>query len=147
MAKLINEEYMRKTFNIHKDVVNERITPYITVALRRLKIWVGGTTFATTDEDLKEILEIAAGTLAMHFMVRNLNTAIRPKGLVATETVEGNVTVRYLNPMETTQTEISYFAQAEELVRGLLETDVQEDGFDFVADDLEPTHITQEWLT
>lgn len=120
MAILINEDYMKQTFNIHKDVTDNRISPYIKVASRRLQNWVGATIYETTDEDLKDVLKLAEGTLAMHYMIGNLNTNIRPKGLVATESVEGNITVRYLNPGETLQSEADFLARAEEIVRDLI---------------------------
>ncbi len=71
----------------------------------------------------------------MHFIVRNLNTAIRPNGLVATESVEGNVTLRYFNPTETAQTESAYLEQAEELIRDLITT-ANDAGIEIIADEL-----------
>lgn len=127
---LINEQYMRETFNIHKDVDNKRITPYIAVASLRLKKWVGTTNYENAD--LVEILKLAEATLAMHFMELNLNTNIRAKGLVATETVEGNVTVRYFNPTETAEYAQAYFEQAEEIVRDLIGYQ-PEDGIEIVV--------------
>jgi hypothetical protein len=117
MSALIDENYLRDTFNIHKDVKPSRITPYINPASRRLKKWVGLEVYGTSDNELKEALRLAEATLTMHFFIRNLNTNIRPKGLVGTETVEGNVTVRYLNETEITAAEANYLAQAEELIR------------------------------
>ena len=115
MAALIDEEYLRATFNIHKDVGVGRITPYIAAASRRLLKWVGATNYA--DSELADELKLAEGNLAMHLLHLNLNTNIRTKGLVASETVEGNVTVRYFNPTETAQFAEMYLAQAEEIVR------------------------------
>ncbi len=120
MAALIDEGYVRATFNIHKDVETTRITPYITVAGRRLVKWVGATVHASANSEIQEVLKLAEATLTMHFLIRNLNTNMRPKGLVATEIVEGNVTMRYLNPTEVSQSETDYLNQAEELVRDLI---------------------------
>jgi len=135
MAALVTEAYMRATFNIHPDVKPTRITPYIAVASRRLKKWVGDAFYA--DSTLAEILQLAEATLVMHFLIRNLNTNIRPKGLVATESAEGNVTLRYFNPSETTQTELSYLEQAEELIRDLIDY-TPEDGVEIVYSEPEP---------
>lgn len=118
MPPLIDETYLRATFNIHKDVAPARITPYIKIGSRRLIKWVGAANYANAD--LIEELKLAEATLVMHFLIRNLNTNIRPKGVVATETVEGNVTVRYLNPVETTAAETDFLAQAEEIVRDFI---------------------------
>lgn len=146
MAALVDEAYMRSTFKIHKDVGAGRITPYIAIASRRLKKWVGETSYA--DSSLAEILKLAEGTLVMHFLIRNLNTAIRPNGLVATESVEGNVTLRYLNPSETTQTETAYLEQAEELIRDIINY-TPEDGIEIIyTENQQPIGDTWgEWQT
>lgn len=137
MAALIDEDYLRETFNIHKDVADSRITPYIAVASRRLQKWVGAANYA--DNALEDELKIAEGTLTMHFLVRNLNTNIRTKGLVGSETVEGNVTVRYLNPAETLQAEGDFLRQAEELINEFIEASDLPATFETVAD--------EEWQT
>lgn len=123
MAALIDETYMRTTFNIHKDVASNRITPYINAASRRLKKWVGTARYTGSDADTLNLLKLVEATLVMHFLELNLNTNIRPKGLVATETVEGNVTVRYFNPVETAQFSEQYLDQADELIREFLDGD------------------------
>lgn len=116
MPRLIDEQYMRDTFNIHKDVLSTRITPYLASASRRLKKWVGADVYLTNDADLQSELKLAEGLIVMHLMLLNLNTHIRAKGLVATETVEGNVTTRYFNPTETSQSAREYLDQAAEIV-------------------------------
>lgn len=118
---LIDEDYLRDGFNIHKDVATTRIDSYIALASRRLKSWVGENTYATEEVNLQEILKLAEGTLTLAFMIRNLNTSIRPNGLVLTEQVEGNVTVSYMNPNQTQQTQESYFNDAQDIVRDLIE--------------------------
>ncbi len=128
---LINEQYMRDTFQMHEKVVSGRITPYIAVASRRLKKWVGEEAYQNAD--LFEILKLAEATLVMHFMQLNLNTNIRLKGLVKTEQVEGNVTVQYFSPNETAQYAQQYLDQAEEIVRDLIGYQ-PEDGFEVIAD-------------
>lgn len=119
---VIDENYLRSVFKIHKDVGDARLTPYIALAARRLKAWIGESNYNAQDEDLQTILKLAEGNLAMAFLIRNLNTAIRPNGLVLTEQTEGNVTLTYLNPAQTTQTEQAYFEQAESIVRDLMQT-------------------------
>ena len=148
MAALIDEPYLRKTFQIHKDVIADRITPYIFAASRRLQKWVGSELYTTDNEDLKELLKLAEGTLVMHLLIRNLNTNIRPKGLVATETVEGNVTVRYLNTVETTDAEVGFLNQAEEIVRDFLGVDAADFSIIEQSETVYDTGSTWgEWLT
>lgn len=117
MAALVTEEYMRSTFNIHKDVGSDRIAPYIIAASRRLQKMVGSQLYGTQEQEIKDLLKLVEATLVMHYLELNLNTNIRAKGLVATETVEGNVTTRYFNPTETAQFTQQYLDQADELVR------------------------------
>ncbi|MBS1793356.1 MAG: hypothetical protein JSS81_05850 [Acidobacteria bacterium] len=119
MAALIDETYMRTTFKIHKDVVSGRLLPYIAVASRKLQSWVGAANYA--DSGLAEILKLAEGSLAMSFLTLNLNTNVRPQGLIKVEKVEGEVTIQYLSPAETAQTSAQWFEQAEALVRDLLQ--------------------------
>lgn len=121
MAALIDETYLRTTFKIHKDVVSGRITPYIAIASRTLKRWIGTDNYATTDTDLQLVLKLAEGNLAMSFLTWNLNTNVRPQGLVKVEKVEGEVTLQYLSPNETAQTSQAFFQQAESLVRDIFQ--------------------------
>lgn len=120
---LIDETYMRETFKFHKDVKVARITPYIAVASRRLQKWVGTAVYNSSDSDLRELLKLPEGLLAMHYMALNLNTSIRPDGLVKTEKVEGETTVQYLSPGETAQTAQQYLDQADEIIREFLQFD------------------------
>lgn len=149
---LIDEEYMRNTFNIHEDVEAGRITPYIVVASIRLKRWVGANVYATEVADLITVLKLAEGTLVMHFMQLNLNTHIRPKGLVKTESVEGNVTIQYLNPNETAQSAQLYLEQAQMILSGYIEDGDSMPTPEFIETDINTdTTISdtsnQEWLT
>ena len=132
MAGLINEQYLRDTFLIHQDVKSPRITPYLIAASRRLKSWVGNSVYGTQDNEAKEVLRLAEATLAMHFLIRNLNTSIRGKGLVSTEKIERDTVVTYLNPAQTEQTAHGYLADAEVLVRDL-KTDAVGADIGFVA--------------
>jgi len=120
MAGLIDIEYMRGAFRIHTDVADERITPYLAPAARRLKKWVGADTYATADEDDAAVLKTAEGLVAMHYMVLNLNTSIRPEGLVRTERDEGSlnggVTITFLSPTETGLYGQMYLDQAQEIL-------------------------------
>lgn len=119
MAVLIDEEYMRGTFQIHSKVGTGRITPYIAVASKRLERWVGAANYA--DTDLADELKLAEGLIVMHLMTLNLNTNIRTAGLVRTEVVEDNKVVTYLSPTETAQTASLYLEQAEEIVRSYIQ--------------------------
>lgn len=112
---LINEQYLRDTFKIHKDVSKTRIVPYLVAASRKLKTWVGADVYA--DMELTDVLRLAEGCLAMHFLTLNLNTNVRPQGLVKVEKVEGNTTLQYLSPQETAQISAQWFEQAEQIVR------------------------------
>lgn len=115
MAK-IDLTYMRATFKIQKDVPDERITPYIIVASRRLQSWVGAN-YSSGNQDAQEVLKLAEATLAMHFLTLNLNTSIRPDGLVKTERDSRDVVLSYLSPQETETTAQAYLDQAQELIR------------------------------
>lgn len=134
---LIDENYLKDTFNIHKDVKSPRLTPYIARAARRLKKWVGVATYETTDQEIKSDLKLAEGTLAMAFLIRNLNTAIRSQGLVLTEEVENNVRLTYQNPTQTAQTEAAYFQDAENIVRDLMETSDLPAAPEFIETDID----------
>lgn len=133
MATLIDAQYVRNTFNVHKDVLDARILPYIAVAERRLKIWVGDENFA--DAELAEILKLAEATLVMHLLVRNLNTAIRAKGIVLQERVEGDVTLQYQTPAQTEATMYGFLADAEELLGDLIVNSNLSNGFEIVTDE------------
>lgn len=111
---LIDEDYLRQTFNIHDEVPSERLTPYIAAASRRLKSWVGETHYA--DSEIVEELKLAEASLAMHLLIPNLNTAVRPNGLVRRETVENNVVVEYLSQSEVEKSSTGYLEQAERFV-------------------------------
>lgn len=148
MAALIDETYLRTTYKIHKDVVSGRITPYIAIASRKLKSWIGTDNYAANDADLQTILKLAEGNLAMSFLTLNLNTNVRPQGLVKTEKVEGEVTLQYLSPNETAQVSQQYFEQAEILVRDLF----QLSDLPSAPEIVEETAVTDygtwgEWLT
>lgn len=118
MTSLINEDYMRETFPIHKDVKDKRVTPFLAVASRRLQKWVGVINYA--DLNLKSELQLAEGSLTMHFLMLSLNTPIRSDGVVKSERVEGDVTIQYASPSETQNFAQMYLDQADEIVREIL---------------------------
>jgi hypothetical protein len=145
---LIDENYLRTTFKIHKDVGSGRITPYIVIASRKLKNWIGTANYATNDADLILILKLAEGSLAMSFLTLNLNTNVRPQGLVKVEKVEGDVTLQYLSPNETMQTSQQFFEQAESLVRDLFQLSDLPSAPEIVAEEeITDLEILDEWLT
>lgn len=115
---LIDETYLRETFPIHGDVNDKRITPYLAIASRRLKKWVGATNYGNSE--LADELKLAEGNLAMHFLTLNLNTAIRPEGMVKSEQVEGEKTVQYFSPGETQNFAQQFLDQADEIVREII---------------------------
>lgn len=115
MAALIDADYLRDTFNIHSDVLDNRLTPYCAAASRRLQSWVGADNYA--DAELLEELKLAEGMIAMNLLQLNLNTSIRGDGLVRRETVEGNVQIEYLSAKETADTARAYLEQAEAIVQ------------------------------
>lgn len=147
---LIDENYLKATFNIHKDVASSRITPAIARAARSLRQWVGDTTYETDDSEIRPILKLAEATLTMSFLIRNLNTAIRSQGLVLTEQVDGNATLTYMNPTQTKQTEQSYFEDAEAIVRDLIEASDIPPAPEFVETDIDYLNDPEfypEWQT
>lgn len=114
MAAIIDETYLRQTFNIHDEVGDERLTPYIKAAHRRLHAWVGDGPFG--DDYAADELKLAEATLAMSMLIPNLNTAVRPNGLVRRETVENNVVVEYLSQSEVGTAAAAYLEQASQIV-------------------------------
>lgn len=145
MAK-IDETYMRNTFKIHPDVRAARINPYIAAASRRLQRMIDNSVYSSSDPDIAEIVKLAEGTLAMHYLTLNLNTSIRPEGLVKTEQVENNVTLAYLTPTEQDQQSRQYFEQAEELIREFL-SPVEGVAPEFVEFEESFEASTRKWLT
>lgn len=131
MALLIDADYVRGTFKIHKDILDGRILPYIAVAERRLKNWVGDENFA--DEDLIEILKLAEATIVMHLMARNIGTALRNNGIVLQERVEGDVTVQYQSPAQVESTMQGFLQDAEELLGDLIQNNLSS-GFEIVTE-------------
>ena len=111
---LIDENFIRANFNVHEDVLNARIKMYLKPAARRLKKWVGETIYS--DSEFEDELKLAEANLVMHFLIVNLNTAIRPQGLVKSEQTEGSITVNYLSANEVQTYTQFYLAQAEEIV-------------------------------
>lgn len=111
---LIDVNDMRAWFNFHSDVADARITLYIASASKRLIRWVGATNYA--DSELADELKLAEALIVMHLIILNLNTSIRKNGLVGTESVEGNVQIKYLTPNETAALASSYLEQADEII-------------------------------
>ena len=75
--------------------------------------------YGATDQDVKADLEFAEANLAMHFLVANLNSAIRAGGMVKSEKVEGNSVLTYLSPNDTAARAQEFFDLAEEICRPL----------------------------
>ncbi len=91
-------------------------------ACRRVKDWVGETIYnaavAADDADpVKSDLELAAGYLAMHFLIANFNTVVRTGGIVKAEKAEGDTVISYLTPDETSKRAQEFFDLADEICR------------------------------
>lgn len=126
---LIDIEKLRETFDISEKVKDGRFTRAFAAAGRRMREWVGDEAYedalSNTPDDAtrKEDLEYAEAHLVMHFAVLGINTALRPTGIVASESVEGNITIRYLNPNEIASLQKQYLDEAEAIARPYLLSD------------------------
>jgi len=126
---LVDITKLRETFDVSEKLKTGRFTRALAAAGRRMREWVGDDAYddalseTPDDETRKADLEYAEAHLVMHFAVLGINTALRPTGIVATETVEGNVTTRYLNPNEISTLQRQYLDIAEELTRPYALTD------------------------
>jgi len=130
MAALISADDVRERFDIDSEIANERITPHIGSASKRLRKWVGDTNYdgalelvTTPDEDddagnvRLAVLQNAEAHLTMHFAILGFNSPLTGKGVVGTATAsEGKVVTRYLSPTETAQLAEMYLDAAAEMV-------------------------------
>jgi hypothetical protein len=118
---LITETDLREIFDISVDIKPGRITRHLTAAGRQMRVWVGDEAYddalldAPTDATRKEDLELAEAHLAMSFAVLGINTALRARGIVQTETVEGKTIVRYHSPKEIVDLQQAFFDTARSL--------------------------------
>lgn len=126
---LITVDELRELFDIDAGIGDKRFERALAAAGRRMRSWVGDDVYADAldaspdDETRQADLEYAEAHLVMHFAVLGINTALRPTGIVATESVEGTVTLRYHNPTEIEKLQQEYLDLAEEIARPYLLTD------------------------
>lgn len=124
MPALINESDLRTWFEISRSIEPLRFKLPIGKASRRLREWVGDTVYADTQNTERvEDLKWAEAHLAMHFILLNLNTVLRPGGVVQEEKVEGDTTVRYLSPAQIKELMTMYLDMAEEISRPYMLSD------------------------
>lgn len=134
---LISEADLRTWFEISKSIESIRFNMPIGAASRRLRSWVGDAVYSATDDsDRVEDLRFAEAHLAMHFVLLNLNTVLRPSGVVEEERVEGDTTIRYLTPAKIKELKTAYLEQAEEIARQYMTSDGTPDApFEVVEDE------------
>lgn len=133
---LISEADLRTWFEISKSIEPIRFNMPIGAASRRLRSWVGDAVYTATDNTERvEDLKFAEAHLAMHFVLLNLNTVLRPGGVVEEERVEGDTTIRYLTPAKTKELSAAYLEQAEEITRPYMTSDGTPDAPFEIAED------------
>lgn len=125
IAPLISADDLRDRFDIDSDLKDTRLVPNIGSASRRLRKWVGDTTYTqTADADIVNDLKNAEAHLAMHFAILGFNSSVSYKGVFITETsTEGKAVRRYYSPAETKEIAQLYLDQAQELVLGYMTDD------------------------
>jgi hypothetical protein len=123
MPQLLTVEQFREMFGeIDTPTPEQQISRPLGVAHRRIKLWVGVAVFDTAvsagvDDETKLDLQAAVGYLAMHFLIANFNTVVRPGGIVKSEKVEGEAVISYLIPAETQARAQEFFDLAEEICK------------------------------
>lgn len=131
---VIDATELRDYFEIKSpDIKDERLTPHIGAASRRLKGWVGAEAYADalleepSDPTRQADLKFAEAALAMHFALPGLNTNITTRGVVKTQreggAPGGGTVFSYLTPIEITQLSRTYLDQAEEIARPYMLSD------------------------
>lgn len=122
MPTLIDATEFRARFDISPDITDQRITPHIGAASRRLRRWVGDTAYLQAvggvDADAKADLQQAEAYLAYHYALAGMHFNLTTKGVVATSmSGEGKEMRKYLLPAEVAQLS----AQMLELAREITE--------------------------
>jgi hypothetical protein len=98
---LIDVDALRERFDIDPEIKDTRLTPHIGAASRRLRQWVGETTYALTDAETVEDLKNAEANLAFHFAILGLNSPMSTRGIVVqAQASEGKEIRKYLAPKE-----------------------------------------------
>lgn len=122
MPTLIDATEFRSRFDISTEITDQRITPHIGAASRRLRRWVGEAAYlqavAGVDADAKADLQQAEAYLAYHYALAGMHFNMTTKGVTATAmAAEGKEVRRYLSPAEVAQLS----AQMLELAREITE--------------------------
>jgi len=144
-AAEIRNDHASALYGVSKEIKLTRITPYVIAASVRLRSWVGDAAY---DDALdvpsiaalpvaeqrqitqrRAILKAAEGDLTMSYLVANLNSAIRPQGLLAETKVEGQTTERYFTPEQTQARAREFFEQAVILVEPYRVTEIDAEIF------------------
>src|SRR4051794_14291896 len=118
---LITIDELREIFDISADIKPGRLERHLTAAGRKMRVWVGDAAYddalldAPEDETRKADLELAEAHLAMSVAILGINTALRARGIVQTETVEGKTVVRYHSPKEITELQAAFEETARDL--------------------------------
>jgi hypothetical protein len=101
---LIDVDALRERFDIDPEIKDTRLTPHIGAASRRLRQWVGETTYALTDAETVEDLKNAEANLAFHFAILGLNSPMSTRGIVVqAQASEGKEIRKYLAPKESAE--------------------------------------------
>lgn len=123
MATLIDAEEFRERFDIDPDLADERITPHVGSASRRLKKWVGADAYADAlieepiNADRAEDLKNAEAHLAFHFALLGLHVNVSSKGvLIEAQAGEGSERRRYLLPEQIEAISTQFLERAREIV-------------------------------
>lgn len=118
---LITVDELREIFDISGDIKDPRLERHVVAAGREMRTWVGDDAYddalsdTPDDETRKEDLELAEAHLAMSYAILGINTALRARGIVQTETVEGKTVVRYHSPKEIVELQQAYLDTARSL--------------------------------
>ena len=116
-------------YQISKDVIAARITPYVEEASERLRGWVGDAAYddalnapaltgLTASEERfilrrRKVLATVEGDLTMSYLIINLNTIVTPRGVVTEAREEGQTVNRYLSPLQVREQAAVWFDQAQ----------------------------------
>jgi len=129
MDGLITVGELRELFDIATSIKDSRFTRALVAAGRRMRQWVGDDVYADAlsdnpaDETRQEALAFAEAHLVMHYAVLGINTALRAKGIVRTEKVEGDTVLQYHSPKEVADLQALYLSEAEQIAAPYLLSD------------------------
>lgn len=146
---LISVDDLRALFGIADAIKDERFSRALAAAGRRMREWVGDEVYEDAllevpeDDTRKETLAYAEAHLVMHFAVLGINTALRPKGIVRTEKVEGDTVLQYHSPKEIADLQALYLAEAEQIAAPYLLSNGTVEAFAVVSTGLQCEAVTR----